>query len=112
MSLRLTNLRVAVLAAASVVVPGVRDVTPAAETGSRPPIPIRFTLPEPAQVTLVIEDAEGQRVRNLVSETPFPAGDNVHRVYWTNKATGLTSDIPSEAELTPHLWGKWEFKEQ
>jgi hypothetical protein len=27
------------------------------------------------------------------------------RVYWFNKATGLVSDIPSEASLTPQLWG-------
>lgn len=41
-----------------------------------PPIPIPFTLKEPGLVTLVIEDATGKRVRNLVSETPFPAGAN------------------------------------
>lgn len=28
------------------------------------------------------------------------------RVYWSNKATGITADVPSEAELTPQLWGK------
>ena len=27
-------------------------------------------------MTLVLEDASGKRVRNLVSETLFPAGDN------------------------------------
>jgi hypothetical protein len=32
------------------------------------------------------------------------------RVYWSNKATGITSDVPSEAELTPNLWGQWIFK--
>lgn len=42
-----------------------------------PPIPVRFTLPESGLVTLVIEDQQGQRIRNLVSETPFPAGENV-----------------------------------
>ena len=26
-------------------------------------------------------------------------------VYWSNKATGITADVPSEAELTPGLWG-------
>ncbi len=31
------------------------------------------------------------------------------RVYWSNKATGITADVPSEAELTPQLWGRWEF---
>ena len=43
---------------------------------SHPPIPIPFTLQEAGFVTLVIEDANGQRVRNLISETPFPAGKN------------------------------------
>jgi hypothetical protein len=41
-----------------------------------PPIPIHFTLRAPSRVTLVIEDANGNRVRNLVSDTPFPAGAN------------------------------------
>ncbi len=31
------------------------------------------------------------------------------RVYWNNKATGITADVPSEAELTPALWGRWKF---
>jgi hypothetical protein len=31
------------------------------------------------------------------------------RVYWSNKATGITADVPSEAQLTPHLWGRLEF---
>ena len=29
------------------------------------------------------------------------------RVYWSNKATGITSDVPSEAALAPSLWGRW-----
>jgi hypothetical protein len=32
------------------------------------------------------------------------------RVYWSNKATGITSDVPSEAALTPLLWGPVEIK--
>ena len=31
------------------------------------------------------------------------------RVYWANKATGITADVPSEAELQPKLWGKLNF---
>ena len=31
------------------------------------------------------------------------------RVYWSNKATAITADVPSEAELTPKLWGKWRI---
>ena len=46
----------------------------------RPPIPVRFNLAEPGVVTLVIDDAQGVRVRNLVMETSFPAGENV--VWW------------------------------
>jgi hypothetical protein len=34
----------------------------------------------------------------------------ISRVYWSNKATGIVSDVPAEAELTPALWGSWEFK--
>ena len=47
---------------------------------THPPIPVRFTLPEAGFVTLVIDDANGRRVRNLVSETPFPAGE--HTAWW------------------------------
>jgi hypothetical protein len=33
-------------------------------------------------------------------------GDNrAARVYWANKATGLTADVPGEIMATPHLWG-------
>jgi hypothetical protein len=28
------------------------------------------------------------------------------RVYWSNKATSITADVPSEAELQPKLWGR------
>jgi hypothetical protein len=45
-----------------------------------PPIPVRFHLDKPAFVSLVIEDRQGRRVRNLVSESYFGAGDNV--VWW------------------------------
>lgn len=34
-------------------------------------------------------------------------GKTTQRVYWTNKATAITADVPSEAELTPKLWGQW-----
>ena len=29
----------------------------------------------------------------------------LHRAYWSNKATAIVSDVPSEAILTPQLWG-------
>jgi len=35
-------------------------------------------------------------------------GKTVSRIYWHNKATGLVSDIPSEARLEPSMWGAWK----
>lgn len=43
-------------------------------------IPITFTLAQAGYVTLAIDDSTGKRVRNLVSETYFPAGTNT--IYW------------------------------
>lgn len=51
-----------------------------AEGGEEAGIPIRFTLKEPGFVTLAIDDAEGKRVRNLISETEFAEGNHV--IYW------------------------------
>jgi hypothetical protein len=44
------------------------------------PIPIRFTLEAPGYVTLVVEDAAGQRIENLVAGEYFSAG--AHAVEW------------------------------
>jgi hypothetical protein len=37
-------------------------------------------------------------------------GQTTQRVYWSNKATAITADVPSEAELTPKLWGMWRVE--
>jgi len=60
-----------------------------------PPIPIRFTLGEPAVVTLVIDDAAGKRVRNLIAEKPFPAGENT--VWWDGQ-----DDIGRDQDAANH----------
>jgi len=70
-------------------------IIPVSKTAARGPIPIRFTLPEDGEVTLVIEDAAGKRVRNLVSQTPFPKGDNV--VWWDG-----TDDLARDHEAAEH----------
>ncbi|MBS3764543.1 MAG: hypothetical protein KGZ25_14690, partial [Planctomycetes bacterium] len=51
-----------------------------AAESDHPPIPIEFTLKEPGYVTLVIENSEGKRVRNLLSSRRFEAGQ--HTVWW------------------------------
>ena len=37
-------------------------------------------------------------------------GETTARVYWSNKATGITADLPSEAELQPQFWGAWAWE--
>ena len=76
----------------------------AADTpGEHPPIPIRFHLESPGMVTLVIEEAHGVRVRNLVSETPFPAGDNIA---WWDGLDDLARDGDAATHGVFHIPGK------
>jgi hypothetical protein len=73
----------------SVKLPVVEASTP------HPPIPVRFKLDKPGYVTLVIEDQNGKRVRNLVSETQFPAGENI--AWWDG-----TDDLGRDADAAKH----------
>lgn len=60
----------------------------------QPPIPIRFTLQDAGYVTVVIDDAQGNRVRNLIGETFFAAGENT--VYWDGlDESGVVPGTPS-----------------
>lgn len=74
-----------------------------AQPADHPPIPIEFTLARAGVVTLVIEDAQGMRVRNLVSETPFSAGTNT--VYWDG-LDDLGRDPEAAAHAVYHVPGK------
>jgi hypothetical protein len=92
----------------------------AADSDPRPPIPVRFRLDEPAYVTLVIERTaavehsagdkpdkdegklhytgrHGLRVKNLVSNKWFPAGE--HTVWWDglDESNAHTIVIPGKA---------------
>ncbi|WP_038170805.1 hypothetical protein [Verrucomicrobium sp. BvORR106] len=60
-----------------------------------PPIPVKFHLKEPGVVTLVIEDQAGKRVRNLVAETPYPAGENT--AWWDG-----TDDLGRDRDAAEH----------
>src|SRR5690606_27976883 len=68
-----------------------------------PPIPIRFHLDQPGLVTLVIENEQGSRVRNLISETPFPAGDNIA---WWDGLDDLGRDTEAAKHAIYHIPGK------
>ena len=43
-------------------------------------IPVSFTLPEAGYLTLVIDGNDGARIRNLIQNTYFTAGE--HTIYW------------------------------
>ena len=76
---------------------------PAAQEQPHPPIAVRFHLDRQGFVTLVIENEQGQRVRNLVSETFFPAGDNVA---WWDGLDDLGRDQNSAAHAVYRVPGK------
>ena len=56
------------------------SATAVAAEAVHPPIGIKVKLDRPSCVTLAIENAAGNRVRNIVVDEPLPAGENV--VWW------------------------------
>jgi hypothetical protein len=53
---------------------------------------------------------DGQRIKGDIGILRGNGTQTTQRVYWNNKATAIVSDVPSEAMLTPNLWGIWEFR--
>ena len=66
-----------------------------------------FSIPLQA---LGLKPAAGEKIQADIGILRGDGLQTVQRVYWSNKATGITADVPSEAELTPNLWGEWIFK--
>ncbi|MDB6039776.1 MAG: repeat containing protein, partial [Verrucomicrobiales bacterium] len=58
---------------------------------------------------LGLQPKPGQRIKADLGILRGNGFQTLQRVYWANKASGITADVPSEAELTPRLWGHWEF---
>jgi hypothetical protein len=75
----------------------------AAQEEPHSPIAVRFHLDKPGFVTLVVEDEQGHRLRNLVSETYFPAGDNVA---WWDGLDDLERDPNSAEHAVYYIPGK------
>ena len=74
----------------------VLPAAPPAQAAAHPPIPIPFTLATPGYVSLVIDDAQGRRVRNLISETYYPkAGANV--AWWDGQ-----DDLGRDSDAAHH----------
>jgi hypothetical protein len=68
-----------------------------------------FTFSVPL-TTLGLKPVAGTKIKADIGILRGDGAQTIQRVYWSNKATGITSDVPSEAELTPRLWGEWIFK--
>ena len=68
-----------------------------------------FELSVPLE-TLGLRPRSGLRIRGDVGILRGRDFQTLHRVYWHNKSAGLVSDLPSEAELRPDLWGTWRFQ--
>ncbi|HLY09225.1 MAG TPA: hypothetical protein VKW04_07995, partial [Planctomycetota bacterium] len=58
---------------------------------------------------LGLKPEAGKSIRGDVGLLRGNGFQTMQRVYWQNKATGLISDVPGEAMLTPQLWGKLQF---
>ena len=52
----------------------------------------------------------GQSIKGDIGILRGNGFQTTQRVYWSNKATGITADVPSEVELSPALWGLWKVK--
>jgi hypothetical protein len=59
---------------------------------------------------LRLQPQAGQRIKGDIGILRGNGFQTMQRLYWNNKSTGLTSDLASEAELTPQLWGTFVFK--
>ena len=68
-----------------------------------------FSIP---LAVLGLKPEPGQAIRADLGILRGNGFQTLHRVYWSNKATGITSDVPSEAMLAPSLWGRWVFQKE
>ncbi|PTY02929.1 hypothetical protein DB346_07915 [Verrucomicrobia bacterium LW23] len=67
-----------------------------------------FEISVPLDI-LGLKPQPGARLRGDIGVLRGVPGQTTARVYWSNKGTAIVSDVPSEAELLPALWGDWEF---
>ena len=63
-------------------------------------------------MTNVCKAEAGQSLKGDIGVLRGNGFQTLQRVYWSNKATGITADVPSEAQLTPQLWGWFLLQSQ
>ena len=61
---------------------------------------------------LGLHPQDGMKIKADIGILRGDGEKTTERVYWKNKGTALVSDVPSEAQLTPDLWGNWEFRKE
>lgn len=54
--------------------------------------------------------ARGKTFKGDIGVLRGQGGATVARLYWSNKATAIVSDVPSEAALAPQNWGVVEVR--
>ncbi len=59
---------------------------------------------------LGIQVSEGTKIKGDIGILRGDKGETISRLYWSNKATGITADVPSEATLSPDMWGTFLFR--
>ncbi|MBP5234127.1 MAG: hypothetical protein J6333_12070, partial [Planctomycetes bacterium] len=69
----------------------------------------RFEVAVPLKV-LGLAPKEGVRFKGDMGILRGNGSTTTARIYWANKATMITEDVPSEAELLPGFWGNVVFK--
>jgi hypothetical protein len=68
-----------------------------------------YELSVPLEV-LGLKAEVGKTIRGDIGVLRGNGFETLQRAYWSNKGSGLVSDLPSEAELTPRVWGEWRFE--
>jgi hypothetical protein len=61
---------------------------------------------------LGLKPEPGQKLKGDIGILRGDETSTTQRVYWNNKATAIVADVPSEAELCPHLWGLWQITKE
>jgi len=61
---------------------------------------------------LNLQPTEGMMIKGDIGILKGDGAQTLSRIYWSNKSTSIVSDVPSEAELTPKLWGNWLFEKK
>lgn len=93
----------------SITIDSVTDVSDQVELANDETGNYQISVP---LAVLGLKPKNGMRIKGDIGILRGSGNQTTQRVYWSNKATAIVSDVPSEAMLTPGVWGIFEFKAQ